>query len=193
MPLIYIMGWCGTVIYLASYAYLALVPHCNRNLYFIANAIAGSLLTFSSLALETWQAVVINGFWVVVSILALRGRTLPLGFLNRTRLRVLVATVLGTAALLWAVSEHHAIETLGWSSACAFCGSYLLFAGRALAADEFHLFNAYAATAILPALASDQNWPVLVLEICWLGLSIIAFVRHLHRGVGLPAEVEDEP
>lgn len=187
---VYALGWVGTAIYLINYAYLGLAAGVRHARYFAANAVAAGLLTVSSFALGSWQSVFINGFWLVVSVLALRAVTLRVGKLSRIHLLALVLVMLVSSLFVWLQDERQAVALLGWSSACAFCGSYLLFSSHLLSTDEFHLFNGYAATALLPQLWRDENWPVLALELCWLVLSVIAYSRHARKGLGLPAELE---
>ena len=190
--LVYALGWAGTGIYLASYAYIGLVVDFRRDLYFGANALAAALVTVSSAALGTWQSVLINAFWLLVSIWSRQRWRIRIRWFNRFLLRGLVTAMLSGAVVFSLKDGIVAIAILGWSSVLAYCGSYLLFSARAMATDEFHLFNAYAAAALLPQLWLDSNWPVLALEICWFVLALTAFARHVHRGLGLPAELDDE-
>lgn len=172
-----LIGWAGTLIYLLGHAYISLQPRWKPLLYYGGNFIAGSSLVASSLALGSWQAVVINGFWAGIS-LAVLGRVslARLGF-ARIWLDAVFVALLGAGLAAAVVEPAWAVRILGWSSAVVFCAGYLLFSAQRLPPQGYFLYNAYAASALLPQLIVDANWPVFVLEACWAVLSLYAWSR----------------
>jgi len=177
MTAVDVIGWFGTTLYLVNYAYLAFYSRWRRTIYFAANSIAASSLVISSAVLASWQAVGINLFWAVISLWLLTGK----GFaLIRLSPRVLLVGVLlwWLLALLGAVQHWHvASGFLAWSSTFVFGLAYLLFAAQRLSLRPYHLWNAYAAMAILPQLYLDANWPVLVMEASWFAISVSAYLN----------------
>ena len=169
------IGWFGTFLYLANYAYLAFCSEWNRSVYFTANAIAAISLVISSFAIASWQAVGINFFWAFISLWLLFGKGFQFVSVSP---RILNSITLGFWLLALAalvVDLPLSVSVLGWSSTFAFSASYLLFAAKTLPIGSYHIWNAYAAFVLLPQLYFDNNWPVLAMEICWLFISISAY------------------
>ena len=63
-----VIGWFGTVLYLINHVYISLNSQYKKNIYYVGNAIAALALVLSSLVVSSMQAVIINGFWAIVSV-----------------------------------------------------------------------------------------------------------------------------
>ena len=172
------IGWVGTVLYLGNHGLLAFDRIDRGRYYYAINLCAAALVTASSLMLASWQAVVVNGFWVVVSLLGLLGRRLALvpGVSLRTLLALCCVLVVVAAVAAFA-NGPLGIRLLGWSATALFCGIYLLYAVERISLSEFLAGNAAAAFCLVPVLAMDQNWPVVALELVWGALSVVGLVR----------------
>lgn len=171
------LGWFGTISYLLNHAYISLVQHWNKSVYYGINFIAGTSLVISSLAIPSSQAVTINLFWAAISFTQLANIKSPSLPFN-ARFIVL------SAFFFWLLASGSAfydlkitIAILGWSSAYTFCFAYFLFASGKISARFYFVCNAYAALVLLPQLWFDANWPVFVLEVCWAMLSLYGFHR----------------
>ena len=173
-----LIGWVGTVLYLGNHGLLAFDRIARGQKYYAINLCAAALVTASSLILASWQALVVNGFWVGVSLLGLLGvRLAPLRGVSLRALLTLCA-VLATAAAFAAITDWPlGIRLLGWSATALFCGIYLLYAVERISAQQFLAGNAAAAFCLVPVLTLDQNWPVVALELVWGVLSVIGLVR----------------
>ena len=171
-----LLGWFGTLLYLANYAYLAFYRRWRRPVYFSANGVAALSLVVSSAAIASWQAVGINFFWAAISVWLLIGGSFRFVRVGPGVLTVGVGLCWVTAlpALFWQWQWQLAVAIIGWSSTFAFSAAYLLFAARRLTIGPYHLWNAYAAFVLLPQLYLDANWPVLAMEVCWFVISLSA-------------------
>jgi hypothetical protein len=172
--MIVVLGWIGSILYLINHAYISVVKHWQPKVYYGGNFIAAVSLVASSLMIYSYQAVVINGFWALISILLimkfdvakvpLSKRVFYLGFVL-----ILVWSAFSGLEHGWRSSDFYA--ALGWSSSYVFCFSYFLFCSKKLSHLSYLLFNIYAASALLPILWAQQNLPVFGLEICWAAIS----------------------
>lgn len=172
MTVLSILGWFGTVLYLANHSYLSLVTRWRPLVYYGGNFVAATLLVFSSVAIESWQAVCINGFWSVVSLLLLCRVDLSRLPFHRSWFYLAMAIMLGVTAATFFLDTTLTIAMFGWSSTLAFCASYLLFSASRISVRTYLFWNSYAALALLPQLWLDQNWPVFGLECAWAIISI---------------------
>lgn len=180
--MIFVMfGWCGTLIYLVNHAYISLVPQRNNAIYYGGNFLAAILLVISSVASGSYQAVVINGFWALISIVVFANLDLKRLPVSRQFFNAVIA--LFAIAILYngLVSEQLDIRLLGWSSAFVFSASYLLFSVAKIRILTYLLWNAYAAFALLPQVWLDENWPVFGLEVCWGCISIYGALRRFNQ------------
>lgn len=167
-----VIGWFGTVLYLANYAYMSLYDHWKRRIYFSANAVAATCLAIISVILFSWQAVGVNGFWVIISLWLLSGRGFSFVRFNHW-------VVDGGVGLMWLVAAVYlfidwrgSVAWMAWSSTWTFCFAYLLFAAEKLPLKRFLICNAYAAGALLPQLFLDENWPTFAMESAWCCISL---------------------
>ena len=173
--MIALLGWLGSVLYLINHGYISVVKNWHPKIYYGGNLIAALSLMASSLIIFSYQAVVINGFWALISILLimqfdvakipLSRRIFYLGFILILAWSVYIGYDEG-----WNSTSFYAC--LGWSSSYVFCLSYFLFCSKKLSHIKYLLFNIYAATALLPILWGQDNWPVFTLEICWAAISV---------------------
>ncbi|GAA5131809.1 CBU_0592 family membrane protein [Thalassotalea piscium] len=170
-----VLGWFGSILYLVNHGYISVNKEWKPNIYFTGNLIAALALVASSLLISSYQAVVINGFWALISILLIiKFDMSTIAFSKR-------AFYLGLILILaWSayIAYKHGINSLafftylGWSSSYVFCLSYFLFCSKKLNRISYLLLNAFAASALLPILWRQENWPVFSLEICWVLISI---------------------
>lgn len=172
-----IIGWIGTVLYLFNHAYLSLYAHWQKKIYYSGNLIAALCLVVSSLYISSYQAVVVNSFWALISIALLCH--LPIAKLPASR-RIFYSCLLIFFALLifyFVADGLLRMDVLGWSASFAFSFAYLLFSSDKISKLQYLLWNTYAALALIPTLWLDQNIPVLALEIIWALLSFYGALR----------------
>ncbi|MBQ0797046.1 hypothetical protein [Zhongshania sp.] len=172
-----LIGWFGTFLYLLNHAYISLNQIWKRRLYYGGNTIAASCLIISSYYSYSWQAVVINCFWALTSLALLCSLDLTKIKLDRRIFHLLVIAMLLVFFAECVFKGQFNLALLGWMSAIAFSGSYLLFGAGKMPAKFYFCWNAFAAIVILPQLWLDQNWPVFALEICWAVISIFGVSR----------------
>lgn len=180
--MIVFLGWFGSILYLLNHAYISVVKNWNSKVYYAGNLIAALSLVVSSMVMASYQAVVINSFWAVISVLlliqfdvaklAFSKRLFYLGFVLFVGFSLWVANTQG----IYSLAFH---TYLGWSSSYVFCLSYFLFCSKKMSHIQYLVFNVYAATALLPLLWTQENWPVFTLEICWALISAYGVVARL--------------
>lgn len=176
--LLFSLGWLGTVVYLGNHGYVSLIKDWRPNIYFSFNLLAATLLTIQSVALASWQAAAINGFWILISALLLA--KVKINFISISATAYLSSSVmvlLFVAVTAFAVDVLFYYKLLAWSSAYFFCSSYLLFSAKCISTRAYLFANVYAAIALLPQLWITQNLPVFTLEIAWAGLSVVGIVK----------------
>lgn len=175
--MISIIGWFGTLLYLVNHAYISIIKNWKPKIYYIGNAIAAISLILSSYISSSWQAVVINSFWAIISLALLMGVDLKiLRFSQRFFYLVMASTLLVILGQL-IVTYQLNFTLLGWSSAFAFSACYLLFCQEKMLPRYYLCWNAFAAIALLPQLWYDANWPVFGLEVIWAMISIYGAAR----------------
>jgi len=173
--MISILGWLGSILYLVNHGYIAVVKNWNHNVYYVGNFFAASFLVVSSLIIFSYQAVVINGFWAIISILLLLKFDVSKVPLSKFIFQLGFITIMAFLAFSLYLDgwESSAFQNyLGWSSSYVFCLSYFLFCSKKLSHINYLLFNVYAAIALLPILFLQQNWPSFGLEVCWALISM---------------------
>ncbi|MCU7891352.1 MAG: hypothetical protein KZQ78_06955 [Candidatus Thiodiazotropha sp. (ex Ustalcina ferruginea)] len=177
MTTLSLIGWLGTAIYLLNYAYISLLPVWRKWIFFGGNLIAALCLILSSTVIGSWQAVAVNGFWAMISLLLLIGIriALPLLFI---RLIWVMAGLFGFAIILACFKGIAlTISLFGWSSVFIFCCGYLLFSAQHMAPRHYFILNTYAALALMPQLWLDNNWAVFWLEVIWASLSLLGVIQ----------------
>ncbi|NHK27524.1 hypothetical protein FF098_006370 [Parvularcula flava] len=173
-----IIGWVATVIYLANHIALSVNRNYRGRLYFLLNLIGASGLVVSSLVLQSWQAVAINTFWAVVSLLSLAGRHTGTDFKLSDKALTWPVWVLGAGGLVYAIlAPNQGLAALGWAATLLFCGAYLLFSAETIRRRRFLAYNVAAAFGVAPILYIDANWPAFGLEMAWGTISLIGFVN----------------
>lgn len=166
------IGFFGTFLYLLAYAYLTFYRAYKERVYVSINAVAAGILTYTSLLLESWQAVLVNGFWLVASLAILVFTRLPgqLPIPFRYYMGALL-TCFVLALMVGVSSVTSLLVIVGWFSAINFCFAYYLFLSQRVTPRQYHVLNMLSAGFIIPALWLEQNWPVVVLEVCWVLIS----------------------
>lgn len=176
--LLTIIGWLGTVLYLANHAYISLIKNWRPKVYFLGNLIAATSLTVQSVYISSWQAAAINGFWMVISALLLIGVKMDSVKITAKPYFVfsgiLLTSVLSTFIFVELTQFY---DILGWSAAYFFCSSYFLFSAKRISSRAYLAINVYAALVLLPQLWLQANYPVFALEIAWALVSLIGIVK----------------
>ncbi|MGB1261558.1 MAG: CBU_0592 family membrane protein [Cognaticolwellia sp.] len=176
-----LVGWLGTILYLVNHGYISLIAKWRKNIYYAGNAIAAICLVISSTVSHSWQAVVINSFWTIISISLLFGFDLTNVKFNKHIFRVIVAAMLIVFCGQYLLEQTFNLTLLGWISAFVFSACYLLFSADKMLPRYYLLWNAFAAVTLLPQLWLDQNWPVFALEIAWAIISIYGAIRRFEQ------------
>ena len=167
------LGWLGTILYLLAHVWLSAFKNRANYNYYLANLVAALLVAISSLMLSSWQPVVINLFWALVSFAAMRAYQLPrLPFSNLQLYSALGILFISGAVLLVLFASAQGMAVWAWSSTIAYCLGYWRFSAGRLSQQSYYLVNTYAALMLLPQLYNDANWPVLVLQVVWAAVSI---------------------
>lgn len=182
--MIAVLGWFGSILYLINHAYISLIKDWKETWYYSGNLIAAVALVVSSLIIASYQAVVINSFWAVISLLLLlKFDVTKLSFSKRVfyiGLGVFSVAILGVGYRS-GFNSNAFFTVLAWSSSYAFCLSYFLFCAKKLSQISYLALNAYAACALLPLLLVQQNWPVFTLEVCWAVISVYGIFAKLEN------------
>ncbi|MDM7861850.1 hypothetical protein QTP81_14700 [Alteromonas sp. ASW11-36] len=176
--MISLVGWLGTLLYLANHAYISTVENWRTKLYYSGNLSAAALLVVQSYILSSWQALAINAFWMIVSASLLMGMNLTRIPMTKKSFYLAVLALLTWVALAFLDGTLTKVfSTLGWTSTVVFCLCYLLFTAQKISQRLYLACNTYAAIALLPQLWVTENWPVFCLEVIWAGLSIWGIVK----------------
>ncbi len=181
MTLITAIGWLGTLFYLANHAYISLNKNWKKHIYYGGNAIAAGCLVLSSFYNQSWQAVVINSFWLVISAALLMNANLHALKFSPKLFYIIVGGMMMLFAGGLVIEQQANLALLGWVSAVVFSGCYLLFSQEKMLPRFYLCWNAFAAIALLPQLWLDANWPVFGLEIAWALISIYGAVRRFEE------------
>jgi len=172
------LGWAGTALYIFAHGWISILKRSSDRGYYVINFCAAVLVVVSSMLLSSWQPVLINAFWALISLAALYRYKLPALFLTNRYLAFLVCIVFCIGCIWFLlVDQVVGLYILAWSSVIAFCLSYWRFSSRQLSQKGYFLFSAYAAFILLPQLYLDENWPVFLLEVLWGSLSVIGYLR----------------
>jgi hypothetical protein len=172
-----VIGWFGTVLYLINHVYISLNSQYKKHIYYVGNAIAAIALVLSSLVVNSMQAVIINGFWAVVSIALLLKLPVHKFPFSRRAFYTIFVCIVGLILYRYVVESNLDLMLMGWFSAYIFCLGYLLFSGDKLKHSNYLILNFVAATALIPQLWYDHNLPVLTLEIAWAIISLYGVIK----------------
>ncbi|WP_440876799.1 CBU_0592 family membrane protein [Thalassotalea sp. PLHSN55] len=175
--LIATIGWLGTFIYLANHAYISFTQEWKKTIYYGANAVAAACLIVSSFFTESWQAIVINGFWLAISLALLANKDISVIKFSRRIFYTVVVMFIASFIAYYLSQAQLNMAILGWLSAFVFSGCYLLFSQEKMLPRYYLCWNAFAAIALMPQLWIDGNWPVFYLEISWAAISVYGAVR----------------
>ncbi|MFT2090271.1 CBU_0592 family membrane protein [Paraglaciecola sp. 2405UD69-4] len=176
-----ILGWFGTITYLVNHGYISFSKDKSNLIYYGGNFLAALSLVISSIVSQSYQAVVINGFWAIISILVLANINLKRLPINVMFFNIILGIFAIGVAYQGIMLNKLDTQLLGWSSAFVFSASYLLFTIGKMPIINYLIFNAYAAFVILPQVWIDQNWPVFALEICWGTISLYGAFRKINE------------
>lgn len=172
------LGWVATASYLIGHVYLALKPDYIARLYYGLNLIGAVGFIISSGAISSWQSVIINIFWAVISIAALRGASrLPTFPLSRWVLlgpTFLAAVISG---FIFIIEKNLGANILGWAGTLLYILGYYLFASESVKKWQFLVYNTIAALILLPVYYIDGNWPAFALSAIWSLISIFGLIK----------------
>jgi hypothetical protein len=179
--MILIIGWLGTCIYLIGHAYISIVQGWEQKNYYIINLIAAICLIISSLFNYSWQALMVNLFWMVISILLLLNVNLTASKFTLKQYYWVFGGFLVNFIMQSIYKQEIDLASLGWIAAFVFSSVYLLLSAEKMLPRYYLLWNIFAALALLPQLWVDQNWPVFGLEISWAVISFYGAVRKFEQ------------
>ena len=133
--MIALLGWFGSILYLINHGYISVVKSWNPKIYYSGNLFAALSLVLSSLMIFSYQAVVINGFWAIISVLLLMKVDVAKFPLSKRLFIIGFVAILCWLAFVgsqegWQSSMFFVY--LGWSSSYVFCLSYFLFCSKKL-------------------------------------------------------------
>lgn len=177
-----IAGWAAFALYLLAHAYLSILKDINKPIYFSLNIAAAFLLAVSSLSISSWQAVLINVFWGLVSYGGLVNSTILSRFVPRywrTLAPVAALTVAGGVASF--IDMETALTLLGWAGVWLFCGSYLLFTATKIDRIAYLWASLVSYSLLLPIYYIQTNWPSFTLGIAWSAITIAGLMDTLMR------------
>lgn len=179
-----LIGWVGTLLYVASYLYLTFSPAFKPSRYYLGNLLAAICICVVSLALFSWQALIINLFWVVVSFAGLKDWKLGIKLPNQIVSIAIMSVIVITSVVIFSFFKSAlGISMMAWSSTICYCFGYLLFTNQILEEDTYFIVNGVCSILIIPELWNDQNYPTVVLQIIWLIISITGFIRMIWQRV----------
>lgn len=180
-----IIGWMGTALYLLNHAVYSVHSNYSLRKYYIFNFLAALFVTINSVYLLSYQPVVTNVYWMVVSILGfLSFEEYPRVYPKRV-FYGLGAILICASVALWAYGQFTAFELMGWLSVFVYCSSYFLLVTEKFSRREYQIGSFIAAVLIIPSLFLKQNWPMVVLEVAWAALSFYSVIRtNSNRKIG---------
>ncbi|NTS78017.1 hypothetical protein HR060_14250 [Catenovulum sp. SM1970] len=176
------LGWLGSILYLVNHGYISVVKNWRNDIYYGGNLVAALSLVISSLFLSSYQAVVINTFWAVISFLLLIKVDITKVAIPKQAFYVGFISFIGFctwSAWQSGLTSLNFYTSLGWSSSFVFCLSYFLFSSKKLSHIQYLSFNFYASVALLPLLWQQDNLPVFTLQICWAGISAFGVYKRM--------------
>jgi hypothetical protein len=175
--MISLLGWFGTILYLMNHAYLSFHPRWQKGVYYWGNFIAATSLVISSWLLSSWQAVAINGFWALISVLILMNVNLRALPITSRRWLLLASAVLIIALVIWWREPERLWSLCSWFAAMIFASAYLVFSAEKLAPRHYQIANVIAAILCMPQLWLDTNYAVFFLEVIWSMISAWAAIK----------------
>lgn len=167
-----IIGWSGSILYLLSYILLAINLIDKGRVYYYLNIVAALFVIIISFEKTTYQAVVINFLWGLISFNSIYKFFKTSAPLKPAFFRFINILLLLTVTAITLLNANFGIQLFGWLSVIYFISSYFYFASNYISEKEFHIWNFLAALAIIPQLYIDQNWPVIVLEVFWAAFAV---------------------
>jgi len=179
--MIFVIGWLGTLVYLINHTYISINKNWQKNIYYGGNALAAVCLIISSYFTDSWQAIVINAFWAIISIALFFEVNLSSIKFSKRLFYVTLIALLTVFLAGYLVLDQLNLALLGWISTFVFSGCYLLFSSQKMLPRYYLCWNAFAAIALLPQLWLDQNWPVFSLEVVWAIISIYGAARKFEK------------
>lgn len=177
-----ILGWLGTFLILGNHAALSAGRIGRGRLYYGVN-LAGSLaVTVYSLTIASWQAVAINLFWTIISLVALTGSEAAHRIALPEKLPVTLVSFLALAGGVTVLFDIElSLHLFGWAGALLLCASYLLFSSETISRRRFLLYNIFVGIAVSPVFILHANWPALALEAIWSVISLAGFLAALRK------------
>jgi len=173
-----ILGWIGAAIYLVAYVLLTLDFLAAGSIYLMLNVLAASLVMVVSVDKASWAAFFINGAWSIVSLYSWAGGSLSLSQFMLPLTRWGIGTAFLPVIVLFCSGKiSNALSILAWCSFLSYILPYVLFLGHKIGRNEFHFWNLLAATVIIPSLFVDQNWPVIAIQVFWMGVSSFGLLQ----------------
>ena len=167
------LGWLATTAYLIGHLYLAVKPDFQARIYYGLNLFGGVGFVISSAAIASWQSVIINVFWALISLAALKGE-MNLPQFKASRWWLIGPAFLAAIIGLLYLSINYALGSniMGWAGTAIYVLGYYLFTVKAVKSWQFLTYNTIAAIILLPVYALDDNWPAFALSAIWSLISL---------------------
>lgn len=167
------LGWVATASYLIGHIYMSLQPEFKARIYYSLNLIGAVGFIISSGVISSWQSVIINVFWALISVAALRGAS-KLPFFPLSRWVLLGPTFLAAliSGIIMVANTVLGANILGWAGTLLYIIGYYLFASETVKKWQFLIYNTIAALILLPVYYLDGNWPAFGLSVVWSVISL---------------------
>ncbi|MEM9937814.1 MAG: hypothetical protein AAF768_03115 [Pseudomonadota bacterium] len=173
-----IAGWISFGVYLWAHALVSIFRSDNRPFYYLLNIIAAVLLMVSSFAIASWQSVLINLFWGVVSYAGYSQSSTFKSYSPRPRLTIAPGVVLLLVGVVWSfISFEATLTILGWAGVWLFCGAYLLFASERITRRGYLWFSIISYALLLPIYYVQANWPSFTLGVFWTLITVFGLIE----------------
>lgn len=182
-----IIGWSGSILYLAAQILLALFSLPQRK-YVIINAFAAILVSIYSFSLFSLQPIIINISWSALSIFSLLLRQSETGG-NGKALNVFTAIWIILSGVILLITVNLNIVTnlytlISWISVWLYLASYTLFIFFKFPLPGFLFIGLLAAILLIPQLWLDRNFPAVFIQLLWSITCMLGIIRK-QRGSSL--------
>ena len=178
-----VLGWLGTTTYISAYILLTIGLIPTNYIYLSLNIIAAALVIIVSVAKASWPSVFINFFWGLITISQIIKCPLRLSQSVKPIFQRFMMLLLGCAlSFIFAGNHYLGVQILAWCSTIGYSSNYLLFLNGWLRIIEFHQWNFLVAVILIPQLMWARNWPVIAIQIFWLGIALLGILYQYRRG-----------
>ncbi|MDJ0696453.1 hypothetical protein [Mastigocoleus sp. MO_188.B34] len=182
LMIVEMLGWLGTATYISAYILLTTGFISTERIYLNLNVIAAALVMIVSVAKASWPSVFINLFWGLITISQIVNYPLILSQWVKPIFQRFMMLLLGCAlSFIFAGNHYVGVHILAWCSTVGYSSSYLLFLNGRLGIIEFHQWNFLVAIILIPQLLWVRNWPVIAIQVFWLGIALLGILHQYQR------------